>query len=72
MNELPQCQERWTWECEQKRSVIDYILFSKGLVVERMQIEDSERKEMGSDHNLLWCKVRPGNTEKVVSQDWFK
>ena len=30
-NELPQCQGRWTWECEQKRSVIDYILFSRGL-----------------------------------------
>ena len=39
-NELPQCQGRWTWECGQKRSVIDYILFSRGLAVERMQIEN--------------------------------
>ena len=37
-----------------------------------MQIEDSERKEIGSDHNLLWCKVRPGNLEKVVFQDRYK
>ena len=41
--------------------IIDYILFSRGLAVEKMQIEDSEKKEIGSDHNLLWCEVRPGN-----------
>ena len=43
-NELPHCQGRWTWECEKKRSVIDYILFSRGLAVEKMQIEDSDKK----------------------------
>ena len=59
-------------ECEQKRSVIDYILLSRGLVVEKMQIEDSERREIGSDHNLLWCEVRPGDLEKVVLQDRYK
>ena len=72
MNFHSDSQGRWTWECEQKRSVIDYILFSRGLVVEKMQIEDSERKEIGSDHNLLWCEVRPGNLEKVVLQDRYK
>jgi len=39
-NELPQCQGRWTWECGQKRSVIDYILLSGGWSVQRMLIED--------------------------------
>ena len=66
-NELPQCQGRWTWEREQKRSVIDYILFSRVLVVKRVQIEDSERKKIGSDYNLLWYKVRPGNRKGTVA-----
>ena len=26
-NELPVCKGRWTWECGDKKSVIDYMLF---------------------------------------------
>ena len=40
--------------------------------MEKMQIEDSEGKEIESDHNLLWCEVRLGSLEKVVLQDRYK
>ena len=35
-NELPECTGRWTWECGEKRSVVDYILASREVNVHRM------------------------------------
>ena len=31
-DQLSQCSERWMWEMKERRSVVDYILLSKGLV----------------------------------------
>ena len=36
---------------------MDYILYSNGLVLEAMRVEDGGVNDLGSDHNLLWCKV---------------
>ena len=34
------------------------------LLCERVQIEDSERKKIGSDYNLLWCKLSETRKQK--------
>ena len=38
---------------KERRSVVDYILLSRGLVMDRMMIGDSRKHNLGSDHNLL-------------------
>ena len=35
-NKLQCCVGRWTWESREKKSVIDYMLFGKGLDVVKM------------------------------------
>ena len=32
---------KWTWEVGEKKSLIDYLLFSRGMVVGNMATEDS-------------------------------
>ena len=40
-NQLFQCSGRWTWEMKERMSVVDYILLSGGLVMDRMMVEES-------------------------------
>ena len=47
------CVGRWTREGGEKKSVIDYMLFGKGLDVIKMVIEDLGNLDIGSDHNLI-------------------
>ena len=42
---------------KERRSVGDYILLSRGLVIDRMMAEDSGELNLGSDHNLTECEV---------------
>ena len=51
-NELSECIGRWTWECGEKRSVVDYILVSREVNVHRMIIEDEEAVELGSEFGV--------------------
>ena len=44
--------------------MVDYILLSRGLVVDRMMVEDSREHNLGSDHNLILCEVRTGRLEE--------
>ena len=39
-NQLSQCSGSWMWEMKERRSVVDYILLSRGLVMDRMMVED--------------------------------
>ena len=71
-NELPECRGRWTWECGEKRSVMDYILLSRGVRVQRMVIEDEGETELGSDHYLIGCVVRHEKAEKVTQEERYK
>ena len=47
-NQLLQCSGRWTWEMKE-RSVVDYILQSGELVIDRMMVEDSG--------NSIWDQI---------------
>ena len=49
---------------KEKRSVVDYILLSRGLVMGRMMVEDIGELNLGSDHNLIWCEVRTVRLEE--------
>ena len=44
---------RWTWECGEKKSVVDYIRVSREVNAHMMvaNLEDKEVVELGSDHN---------------------
>ena len=53
----------------EKKWVIDYMLFGKGLDVIKMVVEDSGNLDIGSDHNLIWGKVVWGRTEVVVRRE---
>lgn len=55
-NELPVCKGRWTWECGDKKSVIDYMLFPQEHRHElvEMIVEDRGVIDTGSDHNVVW------------------
>ena len=55
-----------------ERSVVDYILLSKGLVMDRMMLEDSRELNLGSDHNLIWCEVRTGRLEDEMIAPYLK
>ncbi len=44
---------RWTAESGEKKLVIDYMLFGKGLDVIKMVVEDSGNLDIRSDHNLI-------------------
>ena len=46
-NEHPECTGRWTWECGEKRSVVDYVLVAREVNVHRMVIEDEGAVELG-------------------------
>ena len=48
-----QCSGWWTWKMKERRSFVDYILLSKGLVMDRMKVEDSGELNLGSDHDLI-------------------
>ena len=71
-NKLSICKGRWTWECGERRSVVDYILYSNGLVLEAMRVEDGGVNDLGSDHNLLWCKVKCRAPKVVDDRCYYK
>ena len=71
-NQLSQCSGRWPWEIKERRSVVDFILLSRGLVMDRMMVEDSGELYLGSDHNLIWCDVRTGRLEEGMSNPHLK
>ena len=70
--ELPECTGRWTWECGEKKSVIDYVLVSREVNVHKMVIEDEGAVDLGSDHNLIWCVVGQTKAEKVIQEERYK
>ena len=55
--QLQCCDDRWTREGGVRMSVIDYMLFGKAIEVVEMVVEDSEKLNVGSDHNLIWSEV---------------
>ena len=52
--------------------MVDYILLSRGLVMDRMMVEDSGELNLGSDHNLISCEVRTGRLEEGTSDPHLK
>ena len=62
------CEAKWTWEVGERKTKIDYLLFSLGLLVGKMIIEDSGKNDMGSDHNFFWCEVKSGSMEEIVKR----
>ena len=46
---------KWTWGCENRPSVLDYVLVSEWWVdrISRFSIDDEGFFYVGSDHNLL-------------------
>ena len=72
-NKAEVCRGRWTWEGRGSRSVVDYMLVSRGLFLVEMVIEDDDN-DLGSDHNLLWCVVRYGRPEvkKIIARYKWK
>ena len=71
-NKLQCCVGMWTWESGEKKLVIDYMLFGKGLDVIKMVVEDSDNLDIWSDHNLIWGEVVWGRTEAEVRREWYK
>ena len=71
-NQLSQCNGRWMWGNEERRSVVDYISPSRGLVMDRMVVEVSGELNLGSYHNLIWCEVRTGRLEEGTSDPRLK
>ena len=61
-NQLQCCDGRWTCEGGVTKSVIDYMLIGKAIVVD-MVVEDSGKIDMGSHHNLIWSEVISGRRE---------
>ena len=70
--DLLQCSGWWTWEMKERKSVIDYISLSRGLVVDRMMVQDSGELNLGLDHNLIWCGVRTDRLEEGTSDPHLK
>ena len=73
-NELSVCKGRWTWECREKKSVIDYMLFQqehRQEVVE-MVVEDRGIIDTGSDHNVIWCIFKAGVPKEEKSEERLK
>ena len=59
---------KWTWGCDNRQSVLDYVLVSEWFVdrISRFSIDDEGFFDVGSDHNLLlWhvVGVERGGTE---------
>lgn len=71
-NKMSVCKGRWTWESAGRRSVVDYILFSSGLIMKSMQVEDSGDGDLGSDHNLVWCVVEYTDPKLVNNKCHYK
>ena len=59
-------------EMKERRSVVDYILLSRWLVMDRMMVEDSGELNMESNHNLIWCEVRTGRLEEGTRDPHLK
>ena len=55
-NKLQCCVGMLAWASGEKKSVIDHMLFGKGLDVIKM-VEDSGNLDIGSDYNIIWGKV---------------
>ena len=56
----------------ERKCLIDYMLFGKGLGVIKMVVEDSGNLHIGSDHNLIWVEVVWGRTEVDVRRERYK
>ncbi len=57
---------------KEQRSVVDYIQLSRGLVSDRMMVEDSGELNLGSNHNLIRCEVRTDRLEEGTSDPRLK
>ena len=71
MNWEPEVAGKWTWGCEQKQSVLDYVLMSAWWVdrTSRFCIDDEGFLDIGSDHNvLLWHAVPERGREEPVRE----
>lgn len=71
MNWEPEVAGKWTWGCEKKQSVLDYVLMSEWWVdrTSRFLIDDEGFLDIGSDHNiLLWHIVAERRREEPVRE----
>ena len=66
-NELPAQKGRWTWECGDKKSVIDYTLLfpqeHRHELVE-MVVEDRRGVDTGLDHNVILDVFKVGSLKR--------
>ena len=69
-NNLQCCEDRLTWESGEKKSIIDSMLFGKGLDVIKMVVEDSGNLDIRSDHNLIWGEVVRGGQKLKELHKW--
>ena len=66
------CVGKWTWESGEKKSVLDHMLFGKGLDVIKIIVEDSGNLNIGSNDDLIWGEMVWGRTEVEVRREWYK
>ena len=57
---------------KERRLVVDYILLSRGLFMDKMIVEVSGEINLGSDHNLIWCEERRSRLEEGMSDPHWK
>ena len=71
---MPVCKGRWTWECGDKKLVIDYMLFPQEHRHElvEMVVEDRGVIDTGSDHNVVWGVFKAGNPKEMKREERFK
>ena len=62
---------KWTWGCESRQSVLDYVLVSGWWEdrISRFSIDDEGFFEIGSDHNLLLWHIVVGERKGVNGRD---
>ena len=63
---------RWTLGSWEKKLVIDYMLFGKGLDIIKMAVEDSGNLDIESYNNLIWGELMWGRTEVEVRRERCK
>ena len=69
MNWEPGVVGKWTWGCENRQSVLDYVLVSEWWVdrISRFSIDD-DGFYAGSDHNLLLWHVMVGERRENAGE----
>ena len=68
--EMNNYERKWTWEVGEKKFVIDYILFSRGVVVVKMVIEESGKNDVGSEIETK-CSYGEVAAEVVLEIAWL-